>query len=152
MELRRAGPDDAEAVCDVYVRSRASAGAAIPPEVHTRDQVAAFVTHVIVATRETWLAWDGDRPAGVVVLDGDELDWLYVAPEQQGRGVGSALVRHAMACRPDGLALWTFVSNAPARGFYEAHGFRAVRETDGARNEEGAPDVRYVWGGHSEGG
>ena len=39
----------------------------------------------------------------------------------------------------------------PARAFYERHGWRAVRETDG-ENEEGAPDVRYVWGAHGEAG
>jgi hypothetical protein len=29
--------------------------------------------------------------------------------------------------------------------FYERHGFRAERETDGARNEEWQPDVLYRW-------
>jgi hypothetical protein len=32
-----------------------------------------------------------------------------------------------------------------ARRFYEARGFRAIRFTDGADNEEGTPDVRYRW-------
>ncbi len=47
--------------------------------------------------------------------------------------------------------LWTFQTNLPARRFYERHGFIAVRWTDGASNEERAPDVRYVWGRHPEG-
>ena len=32
-----------------------------------------------------------------------------------------------------------------ARRFYEARGFSAVAFTDGARNEEGEPDVLYRW-------
>ena len=44
-----------------------------------------------------------------------------------------------------GLQLWTFQRNAVARHFYERHGFRAAELTDGARNEEVEPDVRYVW-------
>ncbi len=32
-----------------------------------------------------------------------------------------------------------------ARRFYEARGFRPVRFTDGADNEERWPDVRYRW-------
>ena len=32
-----------------------------------------------------------------------------------------------------------------ARRFYEARGFRAIRFTDGAGNEEKTPDVRYRW-------
>ena len=33
---------------------------------------------------------------------------------------------------------------SPTR-FYEARGFRAIRFTDGADNEEQMPDVRYRW-------
>jgi ribosomal protein S18 acetylase RimI-like enzyme len=47
--------------------------------------------------------------------------------------------------RPDGLALWTFQVNVAAQRFYERHGFIAVERTDGLRNEEREPDVRYVW-------
>ena len=35
--------------------------------------------------------------------------------------------------------------NAPARTFFERHGFHAARLTDGADNEEHEPDVLYVW-------
>ena len=31
--------------------------------------------------------------------------------------------------------------------FYERHAFEAVERTDGSDNEEGAPDIRYVWSG-----
>jgi len=43
------------------------------------------------------------------------------------------------------LHLFTFQRNARARAFYEAHGFRLVDLSDGARNEEGEPDARYDW-------
>ena len=61
------------------------------------------------------------------------------------RGIGAALLEHAKRERPDGLELWTFVSNAGAQRFYERHGFVEVRRTDGAENEERAPDILYVW-------
>jgi len=35
--------------------------------------------------------------------------------------------------------------NEPARRFYERHGFVAEELTEGAANEERAPDVRYRW-------
>ena len=152
MTIRRATPADAATVADVYLASRAGAGDAIPPGVHPPDDVRRFVAEVVVPTRETWLATGPDGDAlGVLVLDGDDLDWLWVRPEAQGNGVGSALLAHAQSRRPGGLALWVFTSNTPARAFYERHGWRAVRATDGD-NEEGAPDVRYVWGGHPESG
>lgn len=80
----------------------------------------------------------------VMVLDGDELDQLYVHPDWTNRGVGSALLRLAQHQRPSGLTLWTFQSNRAAQRFYERHGFVAVSHTDGSGNEERAPDIRYV--------
>lgn len=59
--------------------------------------------------------------------------------------LGDRFVALAKQRRPDGLQLWTFQVNGPARRFYERHGFAAVEETDGAGNEEREPDVRYVW-------
>ena len=47
--------------------------------------------------------------------------------------------------RPAGLRLWTFESNLGAQRFYERHGFRPIERTAGD-NEEGAPDILYVWG------
>jgi hypothetical protein len=51
----------------------------------------------------------------------------------------------AKARRPDGLGLWTFQVNAPAIRFYLRHGFRIIRRTDGAGNEEREPDLRMEW-------
>ena len=58
----------------------------------------------------------------------------------------SHVVELAKRARPDGLQLWTFASNVGAQRFYERHGFVAIRRTDGRDNEEGAPDILYVWG------
>jgi hypothetical protein len=43
------------------------------------------------------------------------------------------------------LELWTFQRNANARRFYETHGFRCARLTDGRDNEEHEPDALYEW-------
>jgi hypothetical protein len=48
-------------------------------------------------------------------------------------------------------AFWTFESNVRAQRFYERQGFVAARRTDGRDNEEGAPDILFVWRGHSGG-
>ena len=82
--------------------------------------------------------------AGILVLDGDMVDQLYVEPGRTGRGIGSALLAVARRERPEGLRLWTFQSNAGAQRFYERHGFVAVRRTDGRGNEERAPDILYA--------
>ena len=73
------------------------------------------------------------------------LEKLYVDPEAQNRGVGTALLDQAKALRPDGLVLWVFQKNEGARRFYERHGFRLVKLTDGAENMEREPDALYEW-------
>ncbi|MGZ4725707.1 MAG: GNAT family N-acetyltransferase, partial [Ilumatobacteraceae bacterium] len=64
-------------------------------------------------------------------------------PAWIGRGLGDEFIALARQRQPDGLQLWAFQSNTRARRFYERHGFVAVEFTDGHRNDERWPDVRY---------
>jgi GNAT superfamily N-acetyltransferase len=141
---RRAVGSDASAVSDVWLRSFA---AALPGvcRAHSDREVQEWFRDVVVPFRETWVAVLEGSIVGMMVLDGDELDQLYLDPSWWGRGIGERLVGLAKRRRPGGLELWTFQVNGPARRFYERHGFVAVEFTDGGRNEEREPDVRYVW-------
>ena len=87
------------------------------------------------------------RSSASPTLDDDFLDALYVGPDHQGLGIGTALLDLAKARRPDGFGLWVFASNAPARGFYHRHGLVELEHTDGSGNEEHSPDVRMAWPG-----
>jgi GNAT superfamily N-acetyltransferase len=147
--IRRGGADDARAAADLYLRARAAAlrSGSIPAGVHDDDDVRGYFAAHIVQDCELWLAEEDGVLAGILVLDGDMIDQLYVEPERTGRGIGSALLAVAERERPEGLRLWTFQSNAGAQRFYERHGFVAVRRTDGRGNEERAPDVLYARGG-----
>ncbi|POX53331.1 hypothetical protein C3489_16005 [Streptomyces sp. Ru71] len=142
--LRPATPADAEDVAGVYLRSFA---AALPGVVraHTDDEVRGWFRAVVVPALETWVAEADGRVVGLMVLDDRELAQLYLEPGVRGRGIGDRFVALAKERRPGGLELWSFQVNAPARRFYERHGFVAAEFTDGSRNEEREPDVRYVW-------
>ncbi|MGK5640789.1 N-acetyltransferase family protein [Streptomyces sp. URMC 126] len=144
MVIRRAVGADAAAAAEVWLGSY---GAALPSvrRAHGDDEVRAWFRDIVVPHRETWVAVADGTVVGVMVLAGDELDQLYLAPSWQRRGLGGRFVALAKERRPGGLALWTFEINAPARAFYERHGFVAVEHTDGMGNEEREPDVRYVW-------
>jgi GNAT superfamily N-acetyltransferase len=102
---------------------------------------------VVLPGREVWLAQppDADAAVGLLVLDDAWLDSLYVRPDWWGRGIASALISLAKALRPEGFALWVFEINVPARRLYERHGLVIAQRTDGRENEEGAPDLQYVW-------
>lgn len=113
---------------------------------HDNDEIRSWVEHVVLDTLECWVAELGSGGlAGMLVLDGGWIDQLYVDPALTGAGIGTQLIGVAKRQRPQGLRLWTFVSNEGAKRFYERHGFHEVQRTDGLRNEEGAPDIQYQW-------
>jgi ribosomal protein S18 acetylase RimI-like enzyme len=146
--IRRARAADAAAIADVYIESRRGA-ARYFPTVHSDDDIRGWITSYLVPKLEVWVAEDAQSGAGAIIgmmaLEADMVEQLYIAPAAQRRGVGDAMLALAMRERPAGLRLWTFQANAPARRFYEARGFRAIEFTDGAHNEERTPDVLYEW-------
>lgn len=148
--LRPATAADARSVADVYLRSRHAAFPLIPRSVHPDDEVREWFADVVLPRGGVWVAGTDDgHVVGMMVLDDDGIDHLYVDPRWANQGLGSAFVALAKRERRNGLQLWTFESNEPARRFYERHGFVAVEATDGSTNEEQAPDVRYAWPGAS---
>jgi GNAT superfamily N-acetyltransferase len=144
---RRGTEADACAAAGLWSRARKAAINVIPPTIHDDDDVRAWFASHVVRKTELWVAEDPPGTVvGIMVLDGPWIDQLYVEPTMTGRGIGASLVKLAKRERPAGLRLWTFASNARARRFYEQHGFVETRRTE-ADNEEGAPDILYVWAG-----
>ncbi|MBC9878268.1 GNAT family N-acetyltransferase [Bradyrhizobium sp. INPA01-394B] len=111
---------------------------------HTPDEDCWFYSERIFPTCRVWGHFDGDELCGIIAFQAGWIEQLYVHPAAHGRGVGTELLNIAKAAS-DRLELWTFQRNAPARRFYEARGFTPAEQTDGARNEEKEPDLRYVW-------
>ena len=147
LALRPATSSDLAALAEVHLSSRAGAGSAFPPGVHDDDEVRGWVAGWDLTTYDVWLAEVGDRVVGYTRSTPTWLDDLYVVPQAQGQGVGSALLERVLADHPDGIGLWVFESNRPAREFYARHGFVTLERTDGSANEERAPDLRLVWPG-----
>lgn len=65
---------------------------------------------------------DHDRPLAFMALDAGHMEALFVDPAFRGKGVGAALVRHALALHP-GLTTDVNEQNGQAVGFYEHLGF-----------------------------
>jgi [ribosomal protein S18]-alanine N-acetyltransferase len=99
------------------------------------------------AACERYLAYDGERLAGFVVLlmKGAFVGYIRticVAPESRGRGVGSALIRYAeerIFGEHPNVFLCVSSFNTAARAFYERLGYGVVGEVKD-----------YVVAGHSE--
>lgn len=111
---------------------------------HTLDEDRWFYRERVFPICRVWGSFDGDVLSGLIAFRDGWIEQLYVLPVAQGRGVGTGLLEVAKrAC--ERLELWTFQRNASARGFYERRGFSLVEQTDGMRNVENEPDVRYRW-------
>jgi GNAT superfamily N-acetyltransferase/chorismate mutase len=145
--LRPASAEDLPAIADLYLRVREAAVPSMPPQVHTVEEVHAYVGGWDLDRRDVWLAEVGGEPAAFMVVEGDWLNSLYVLPARAGHGVGSALLDVAKSLRPGGFCLWVFESNTPARDFYRHRGLVELERTDGSTNEERAPDLRMAWPG-----
>ena len=63
------------------------------------------------------------QAAGFAAFTDDELAWLYVAPTLARRGVGRALVEHALAEMGRPVSIEVLAGNAPALALYESCGF-----------------------------
>lgn len=71
---------------------------------------------------EDVLVYDDGIVRGFLEMDGEEVKHLYVDPFFRGRGIGGALLEHAVKARGASW-LWVLEKNPEARRFYERHGF-----------------------------
>jgi ribosomal protein S18 acetylase RimI-like enzyme len=87
------------------------------------------------------VACAGEAVVGFVAATGPHVDQLFVDPDHQRAGLGSALLRAMLERRLRPVTLDVFADNHPARDLYEKFGFRQV----GARwdEQENAPALSY---------
>jgi len=142
-KLRRATASDADAIADVS--SASFRLLTFLPMLHTIDGYRWLIANVILNECEVAVAEDERGIAAFLARQGEEVRLLYTRPDRIGMGAGTRLIDAAKASGTDALELWCFQANERARRFYEARGFRPIRFTDGADNEERMPDVRYRW-------
>lgn len=123
------------------------AGALIPgydTTLHTEEEYHCLYRDHVMLDGPVWGAVEGTMLRGHIALLPGWIDHLYVDPEHNGKGIGSALVSIAQR-EQSSLRLYTFQANVRARSFYERHGFIIEELTNGDRNEEKMPDVTYYW-------
>jgi GNAT superfamily N-acetyltransferase len=143
MRIRLARTGEADTIAEVFIAS--FRGLTYLPLLHTDDEIRRWIRTEMVPGHEVLVAEADDRIVGFAAMTHDLLGHLYVHPEVQNQGVGTALLEDAKKRRPAGLRLWVFQRNEGARRLYERHGFRLVELTDGTGNQEREPDALYEW-------
>ena len=111
---------------------------------HTAEEDRAFFRDRVFTICDVWVAERDGELVGMCAFREGWLDHLYVHPDHLRTGIGEALLRTAKDAN-DRLQLWAFQRNTNALRFYESHGFRLVKTTDGRDNEEHEPDALFAW-------
>lgn len=141
--FRPADQQDADATADIARRSRQHF---LPylPDLHSPEGDRKFFRRVVFSECTIWVVQSDADIVGFCAFRDGWVDHLYLLPGHVGHGHGATLLNRAKQGQMR-LQLWVFQQNARAIGFYERHGFRRIRETDGAGNEEKTPDALYEW-------
>ena len=141
---RPAAAGDLDAVADVWHAAAVSmdgAGADVPTREALRRRIDAELRSgwnlQVALRRGRVVGMLATRPRDAV------LDQLFVLPEEQGRGVGKALLDVAKRAMPGGFTLRMGASNRKAARFYEKQGMTALRE--GLHPSTGMPVRFYGW-------
>ncbi|HQR56169.1 MAG TPA: GNAT family N-acetyltransferase [Burkholderiaceae bacterium] len=111
--------------------------------------IAGFVARFDAGRDGVWVAVEGGRVQGTIVIDGGadddprraQLRWFIVADDLRGKGMGRRLLEAAMAFasrRYERVHLGTFAGLDAARHLYEDFGFRKTLER---RSTQWGPEV-----------
>ena len=88
----------------------------------------------LAARRRIFVYERAGRICGVIGLEAGAVGNLFVAPDEQGRGIGQQLLQHVEGvARELGLDRLTLDSSLTAVGFYERLGYRRIGEPSGGR-------------------
>ncbi len=134
MSIRRGRPADVPRALEIWRDAVDATHGFLTPQ--DRAEIDAMVATEFLPKAELWLSIDAaDRPVGFVVLDGEEIDALFVDPAEHGRGHGTALLRHAIALGATRVEASEQADNALP--FYLARGFRVTGRSE--RDPQGRP-------------
>ena len=126
--IRPMMPDDIEAVGLVWLTSSLVAHDFVPEEFWRAD-LKAMVTELLpYPNTKGYVHEEAGSIDGFISLGGDEVGCLFVMPDRQGRGIGSALLDHVKQQHAK-LSLHVYEKNALARHFYESREFRITGES-----------------------
>ncbi len=143
--VRPMAADEVDAVVRLWRVTKRAAYPYLPLEqTYTLADDDHFFRTRILPDYALWVAAQAGALLGFLAISGNYIDRLYVLPERQRRGVGSALLQKARELSPNSLELATHQENKQARAFYEKHGFQPVRFGI-SPPPESAPDVIYRW-------
>lgn len=121
------GEKDVTRAGEIHARSwQESHRAFCAPEfvaMHTPERQARYLREKMEKGSRVYMLLADGAPMGVVSVTGSLIEDLYVLPEGQNRGYGTALLRHAIAQCAGTPTLWILENNHRAARLYRRMGF-----------------------------
>ncbi len=135
MQIRNGGPGDVARALEIWRAAVYATHQFLTPD--DRAEIDTMVAREFLPNVALWLAVDDeDRALGFLVMDGTMIDALFVDPAVHGRGIGTALLDHALTLAPD-ATVDASEQASNALPFYEARGF--VRTGRSETDPQGRP-------------
>lgn len=108
---------------------------------HTAERQAVYLTDKLAGGARLYLLRLDGKAAGIVSVTGSLIEDLYILPDCQNRGLGTALLRYAVSRCEGRPTLWILENNAGAERLYRREGFVPT----GRRNNiaSGLDEVEY---------
>ena len=126
--IRSARPDDMAAVAVIWHRAwHVGHAGHVPDGLTAARTLDAFHARTPARGADTMVAEVESEIVGFTMVNGDEVEQLFVDPQSHGTGVAAPLlaaVEEQVAAGYDVAWLAVVVGNARARAFYEKHGWR----------------------------
>ncbi|MBR6220855.1 MAG: GNAT family N-acetyltransferase [Clostridia bacterium] len=90
---------------------------------HTAQRQAQYLSDKLAHGAQLYLLKVDSRAVGVVSVTGSLIEDLYILPDCQNRGLGTALLRYAVRRCEGKPTLWILENNAGAERLYRREGF-----------------------------
>lgn len=100
---------------------------------HTPEHQQAYIKRKMDGGSEFYLLTE-DAPIGIVSVNGSLIEDLYVLPDRQNRGYGTALLRFAVSKCTGTPTLWILENNVRAKRLYCCFGFKETGQIHAIAN------------------
>ena len=119
--IRQYKSTDADAIVNIWQEASRVATPFLTEEFvqQERDNI----RNIYLKHAETWVFEDNGQVVAFLALIENEVGAIFALPESQGKGIGRALMDHAVSIR-DELFLDVFEENRIGRRFYDRYGFK----------------------------